>query len=389
MSRLNTLKTLSCIQHNLDLFEQIDLNTFELIDNNFYSIAKNLKELHEKGLKKIETENLKKYFDVEEQIQLLTTITELTDHNLFSLYWERTKEFALEPQEKVKTIDELERKIYFPLYSENLAEKREELKELLKHEIKLPFLPTRILPLRLYTFGAASNTGKTFFATGLATNLARMGKKVLVVLTEEDELSFIENTQGIDVNDKLWNNISVVEQYIFDPNIMLNLFKRAEIEEFDYVVFDYLKKSVWYEYLSDHVVMEAINKSITDALRQLSRKIGVFTFIQGNAALTKFNNIEEVLEKLHQVSTWIDGGLPAYRSADGFTLLYKDPSDLKRYTIVVKTRGNQSHLNGQANRYHIFENDFRFQAHFAEEDELFNKPKKVKHTMKMVSDDDE
>ena len=112
---------------------------------------------------------------------------------------------------------------------------------------------------------------------------------------------------------------------------------KASEEGFEFMIVDYLKKSMWDTYSSDHVVMEEINSTILRALGRMKNKMSVFAFIQANrAGYDKKLSVDDIAKDAGQVAMMVDGGLPAYRSAD--TALFLKIEDGARHMIVVKHR---------------------------------------------------
>jgi hypothetical protein len=300
-------------------------------------------ELSEFGLMKEESE----FMDEDDELKDIQ-IADLTE--IFSKIEEihGTADFDLLLKESG-----LKKDFVFAPLNESLAAKRAQLEELLKQEITVPGFPIKIIPGKLNIIIAPSHTGKTVYGTGLALNFSRIGRKTLFLSTEEDEMAFIERTKYISAEDKGFVNLTYIDHSKFSPNILTNILMAAEAEGYEYVVIDYLKKSMWDNYTSDHVVMEQINTTIIEALGAMKRKITVFAFVQANRAAydKKYATVKDIQTYIDDIAIMVDGGVSAYRNADNVIFLKNDRTISKRFAIVAKSR--RQNIVGAAFEYDV------------------------------------
>ena len=342
MSKLQILKLLNEVRKNLDKIKQVDVEQIPYLD--LRELARFLAAKRADGYEQLTIKEIglfgDKYFDY---VETLTTIDNLVVNGNFDIFLKETG---------------LQKENMFALLNESLAAKRVELEELLKREISIPGFPLRILPGKLNLIVAPSHTGKTFYATGLAMTLARTGHKVLFVSTEENEMAFIERTKFIAETDRGFENLTIIDWSTYNQNVLTQLLIRAEEEKYDYVLFDYLKKSMWDSYSSDHVVMEEINSTILKAIGGMKRKLSVFAFIQANRAAydKKYATAKDLQTDIDDVAVMIDGGMPAYRSADNVVFLHKDRVSRQRNMIVAKSR--RESVVGKIIGYNVNETNF-------------------------------
>lgn len=324
VSKLQILKLLNEVRKDLEKIRLLNIEKIPYLD--LRELARFLAAKRVDGYEQLTIQEIglfgDKYFDY---VETLTTVDKLVVNGSFDIFIKETG---------------LQKENMFALLNESLAAKRIELQELLKREILIPGFPLRILPGKLNLIVAPSHTGKTFYATGLAMTLARTGHKVLFVSTEENEMAFIERTKFISESDKGFENLTIIDWSTYNETVLTQLLVRAEEEKYDYVMFDYLKKSMWDSYSSDHVVMEEINSTILKALGGMKRKLSVFAFIQANRAAydKKYMTAKDLQEDVDNVAIMIDGGMPAYRSADNVVFLHKDRTSRQRNMIVAKSR---------------------------------------------------
>ncbi len=246
----------------------------------------------------------------------------------------------------------------FKPWSETLLEKRENVMNLIGDEFNLVGFPIPIIKGRLNAIVAPSHSGKTIYALGLAFQLARSGYKVVFLSTEEDEESIVEKTIRIPIDDEAFTRIAFYYQGQFNKDTLTDFVKSVSNEGYDFLIIDYLKKSMWEEYKSDHVVMEEINSTILKTMASLEHKISTFAFVQGNREAfealedDKFN---ELKENPSEVALLIDGGMPVYRSADN--LLFIRARRGVRTLLIAKSRRNNS-LLGRTFNYNVRMSDF-------------------------------
>lgn len=346
MSRQQVLKLYNEARKNLKLLSKIDIEKIPFAD--LRELGRNLTLLRTLGYDAIDSQEFglldQKYHSYTEVFENIDSIA--TNGN-FNIY---LKETGLE---KVNLFEPL---------SQSLAAQRLQLQQLLQEEINIPDFPLRIIPSKLNTIVAPSHSGKTFYATALSLSLARRGSKVLFVSTEEDKLAFIERTQHIDINDKAFHNLTLVDLHTFNSQTLYNLMRKAEEEEYDFVFFDYLKKSMWDTYSNDAVVMEQMVSTVLKAIQDMNHKLSVFTFVQANRTVNeKYESIADFRNNIDNAVIMIDGGMPVFRSSENLVFLYKDKTTQKRYMVVAKARRQNNRL-GDIVEYNIDIEDFTLQT---------------------------
>ena len=238
---------------------------------------------------------------------------------------------------------------------DNIEGYRARINEMRLNEFTIEGFPIPIVPGKLNTIVAPSHSGKTVYGMGLSMTLAREGYKTLFLTTEEDVLAFVEKTIGISINDEGFKNLSVVYVPSFNRETLVQFMNKVNEEDFEFLVIDYLKKSMWEDYTSDHVVMEEINSTLLKSIGNLS----IFAMIQGNRDSFKAIGEEswkDLIATPSQVSVLIDGGMPAYRSADN--LLFLRAYQGKREFLVAKCRRNND-LLGNTYSYDVNQITFK------------------------------
>lgn len=359
VNRLRILTLLNETRKNLKLLKHVDIEKIPFAD--IRELAHTLKVAYASGYEKLEAEE-SAYFN-KEYVERFLMIEGLNQNGNFDTFLKLTG---------------LEKVNQFEPIAESLAAQRLQLQEMIKQEINIEGFPLSIIPSKLNTIVAASHVGKTFYATALSLSLAREGSKVLFISTEEDKLAFIERTYNIKENDEAFKNLTLLDQHTFNKEKLYSLMRKAEEEEYDFVFFDYLKKSMWDNYTSDAVVMEEMISTILKAIQDMDRKLSVFTFAQANReANNKYNNVEEFSNALHDAPKMIDGGMPPFRSAENLIFLYQDPSTAKRHMIVSKARSRNHNKRGKVFEYNIDPTNLTIEL---KDEELFNftQPGKVK-----------
>ena len=231
------------------------------------------------------------------------------------------------------------KKVFTPIAA-NLAAERAAVKLAISQQVSVAGFPLPILKGKLNAVVAPSHSGKTIYSVGLAISLARAGHKIMYLSTEEDYEAFIDKTMGIDENEPFWNDISFVYHSEFDQASLAAFMNAVSEQGFEYLVIDYLKKSMWTHYSNDHVVMEEINSTLLRTNAALKNKLGIFTFVQGNrdAFDDKKTDLSMLAADSGKVALMIDGGMPVYRSADNILFIKK--SGQERILFVAKSRRN-------------------------------------------------
>lgn len=218
-----------------------------------------------------------------------------------------------------------ENKRVFTPIAADLAANRAAVKLAISQQVSVMGFPLPILKGKLNAVVAPSHSGKTIYSMGLAISLARAGHKIMYLSTEEDYEAFIDKTMNIDEDESFWKNISFIYHSEFDQTSLAAFLNAVSEQGFEYLVIDYLKKSMWTHYSSDHVVMEEINSTLLRANAKLENKLGIFTFVQGNrdAFDDKKTDLSILATDSGKVALMIDGGMPVYRSADNILFIKK------------------------------------------------------------------
>ncbi len=249
------------------------------------------------------------------------------------------------------------KKMFTPIAAD-LARARAAVRLAISQQVNVEGFPLPILKGKLNAIVAPSHSGKTIYSMGLAISLARAGHKIMYLSTEEDYEAFIDKTMNIDEDEPFWNNISFTYQSEFDQGSLVAFINVVSEQGFEFLVIDYLKKSMWVHYSSDHVVMEEINSTLLRANAALKNKLGIFTFVQGNreAFDDKKTDLSMLATDSGKVALMIDGGMPVYRSADNILFIKKVGNE--RMLFVAKSRRNNQYL-GRSYCYNVDLNTFK------------------------------
>lgn len=249
------------------------------------------------------------------------------------------------------------KKVFAPIAAD-LAAERAAVRLAISQQVSVMGFPLPILKGKLNAIVAPSHSGKTIYSMGLAISLARAGHKTMYLSTEEDYEAFIDKTMEISESEPFWNNISFIYHSEFDQVSLAAFVNSVSEQGFEYLVIDYLKKSMWTHYSSDHVVMEEINSTLLRANAKLTNKLGIFTFVQGNrdAFDDKKTDLSMLATDSGKVALMIDGGMPVYRSADNILLIKKTGNE--RVLFVAKSRRNHEYL-GRSYNYNVDLNTFK------------------------------
>lgn len=343
-----SIRALAHVVKDLKLINRIDRDLLIDAHKTIYDTLWGLKEKGYKGFQTLEgmavcVDNSEEKENMEKIYELLSMIMEVIESSSF--------EADLAASGVGKSGGRL-------MVADVLAAKRAKILEDNKNEFVLDAFPLPVRSGKMNLIVSPSNGGKTIYSTALAIELARSGKKVMLVSTEEGEDSFYENTMAIDENDALWRNISFQYIHSFNKNSMRELIIEASSVGFEFIVIDYLKKSMWNNYTSDHVVMEEINSTIINALNEVEG-ISVFAFIQANRGAYDWT-LDDFRNKPGESALLIDGGMPAFRSADSVVFIKPDLTINKRYLVVCKTRGKRfADLRGRAISYDVDLDSFK------------------------------
>lgn len=243
------------------------------------------------------------------------------------------------------------KKVFLPIAAD-LAAQRAAVKLAISQQVSVEGFPLPILKGKLNAVVAPSHSGKTIYSMGLAISLARAEHKTMYLSTEEDYEAFIDKTMGIREDEAFWSNISFVYHSEFDQKSLAAFMNAVSEQGFEYLVVDYLKKSMWTHYSSDHVVMEEINSTLLRTNAALKNKLGIFTFVQGNrdAFDEKKTDLSMLATDSGKVALMIDGGMPVYRSADNILFIKKVGRE--RMLFVAKSRRNNHYL-GRSYSYDV------------------------------------
>lgn len=351
MRNINVGASLRVLGHavkDLQLINRIDR---DLLIDNHKIIYDTLWGLKQKGYKGFETlEGMAACVDSSEEKEKM-----ITTYEVLKRYMEVIESSSFEADLAASGVSKSGGRL---MVADVLAQKRAKVLEDNKNEFVLDAFPLPVRSGKMNLIVSPSNGGKTIYSTALALELARGGKKVMLVSTEEGEDSFYENTMAIDENEELWGNVSFQYIHRFNKQDMRDLIVEASSAAFEFVVIDYLKKSMWNNYTSDHVVMEEINSTIINALNEVEG-ISVFAFIQANRGAYNWT-LEDFRDRPGESALLIDGGMPAFRSADSVVFIKPELDKNRRYLVVCKTRGKRfADLRGKAISYNVDLDSFK------------------------------
>jgi KaiC/GvpD/RAD55 family RecA-like ATPase len=334
MNKVDRLKVLFMVGKDTELLDKIKSNKIHNDHENYYKVIKELNEIGVKDIFKLDGDG---------------EISEFVKDN----YAETIKVLGtFEGQEidSERLIHKFNKK--FPTMDEGLAGRRECIREELAAQFNISGFPLPILKGKLNSIVAPSHTGKTIYGIALALTLAREGKEVLFLTTEEDQASFEQKTMSVELSDPAWENLTIIYGAKFNEKTWEQFIKDTSDDHTEFLVIDYLKKSMWAEKLSDHVVMEEMNSILLKVNAELENKLSIFAFVQGNrlAFDAKKASLEELVKDTSQVALMIDGGMPVYRSADNLIFIKNEKG--QRYLVVAKCRRNYD-MVGSRTQYNV------------------------------------
>lgn len=366
------LRSLNYVRKNLSWIHKISIEEIENPSARY--IARLLLRKYEEGYKTFDTiEQLGMSIPSEEQnrsiplLEILASIDHIEQNTTCN-----ENEF-----DELLVLSGLRTKSYFSVVSSELLEYRRKITQLVSQQFEIEGFPIPIIRGKLNSIVAPSHSGKTIYAIALAITLARAGYKILYLSTEEDIDAVIERTMKISIDEPFWERISLHYEAQFNRKSLENFLLAAEFEKYDFVVIDYLKKSMWDSYNSDHVTMEEINSTILQTLAAMTHKLSVFAFVQANREAYQEKNVERLTLEPQLVATYIDGGMPVYRSADNVLFIVNSPV---RSLIVCKSRRN-SELFGKSFNYDVNLTDFTILLNDKPQT-LFDAPKTASHSLK-------
>lgn len=343
-TKLNKLKVLFMIANNTDLLGKIDQNKVHNDHKKYYKVLKELKDLGVKNVFEL---------DGPDGVEVSEFVKQNYKETVDTLGIFQKKEKSIDSDEFKTLVNEcgLTAKI-FPTLNESLIAARQSVKAELDKQFNVDGFPLPILKGKLNSVVAPSHSGKTIYGMGLAFSLARAGKKVMFLSTEEDFHAFIDKSMNVDSGDVAWNNISFHYGSNFDRNSWEDFIRAVADDGIEFLVIDYLKKSMWKNYSSDHVVMEEINSGLLKVNAELDNKLGIFAFVQGNRMAFDENkaSLEELVKDTSKIALMIDGGMPVYRSADNLLFIKNDRG--QRYLVVGKCRRNYD-MVGSRTQYDV------------------------------------
>lgn len=214
---------------------------------------------------------------------------------------------------------------------------RAKIAEANKNRIKTDsfFLPT-LSPHMLYTVVGTTNAGKTYFSLGTAVSLAKEGKKIGYITTEDTSQDLVEHLENLDAdNDALARIFPLYLEDVSADNFR-KVLQVLVAQGCDVIIIDYLRPDLLQEHTGDlNYTMGKIFKIIRGQIEQLN--VAIIATIQANAALYQ-QDIGSLIEKNpNKLFTMIDGGYTASKRSHVLALLVKNNNG-KKGIVLLKAK---------------------------------------------------
>lgn len=237
------------------------------------------------------------------------------------------------------------------------------------------FLP-QIEPKKLYTVVGMTNSGKTWWSLGTAISLAREGKTVGYITTEDTRNDLVSYLGRMDAADELFSRIKLVYIEELTAQEFKNLFSLMEVEGCSVVILDYLRADILKGHSGDlNHTMGELYKVIRGQLEILN--ISVISLIQANASLYSKDLGALVNSNVNSLFTMIDGGYTTSKRSHFVGLLVANSSG-NRGIMVLKAKFPHNGAIGQVFSYgNVKEIDFSIRYKSGVSFSSFNAANKV------------
>ena len=199
------------------------------------------------------------------------------------------------------------------------------------------FFFNKIEPKKLYSVVGMTNSGKTWWSLSTAISLAREGKKVGYITTEDTVNDLVSYLDLMDASDEVLERVRVI--YVEEVSVLelKNLLGLFDEEAYSIIILDYLRADVLSSHTGDlNHTMGEIFKVIRGQLDKCS--ISVIATIQANANLYNKNLGEVVNGNIASLFTMIDGGYTTSKRSHAVGLLVKGSGSGGRGVLILKAK---------------------------------------------------
>jgi hypothetical protein len=260
---------------------------------------------------------------------------------------------------KDKVEQESTKQTIYPTFAEMVSQGLIEL-ELEEKNKKLTnafFLPA-LKGGHLYTVIAPSNAGKTWFSLSTALSLAREGRKVFYVSTEDssteiasyleemykatEDKSFLENIY--------WNFTTNITKDALH-NLLVNASQVAEAMVLDYVRPDFIELPKATDSL--YMLVSDFYEVVRNFLANEGRQFSIIQTIQANPEMYRADILKELMENPNRLATMIDGGNTTFRRSQVVAILYYNEIEKQRYIIPIKAKHTDYKHRNQLIRFSV------------------------------------
>ena len=253
-------------------------------------------------------------------------------------------------------------------YASRRIQARQEFQDAEKDFYDSAAMPFKKHPLgTLYIAVAPSNAGKTTWSIWTALTLAAEGRKVRLILTEDDEQDFTESTRNLPDDSPVWN--------FFDLKIISSKMKEADFKKYlhesvalgvEYLIFDYFKSTMLEEGIDDYKRdLDRLYTILRDFLNINQRKLTLIGTIQGNAASYYSGDVLNTIQtNPGAASSYIEGGLESYQKAVvGFMLNRVVIGSDAFYTVSV-SKAKRRHIQELGKTYKCYIDFYSFKMKY-------------------------
>jgi hypothetical protein len=219
------------------------------------------------------------------------------------------------------------------------------------------FFLGKLYPGQLYSIVGMTNSGKTWWSLGTAISLAREGKRIGYITTEDTTNEIASYLEQIDASEESISRIEVA--YIEDVNEqeIRDLVKMFHSNGCDIVMIDYLRPDILTSHHGDlNLTMGKLFKVLRGLLETIP--ITIIQTIQANAALYNKGLVETFQKNPDSLLTMIDGGYTAAKRSQVLGIIVQNDKQQKG-VLVLKAKHHFKTFEGNVFVYDsVRESDF-------------------------------